>query len=47
MDRCYERRTSFSLQTLISDTEMGQKQNRILGIADTYVNDLYEIENCA
>ena len=47
MDRCYECHTAFSLQTLISDTEMGQKQNRSLGIANTYVNDLYEIENCA
>ena len=45
MGCCCECRTSFSLQALISDTEMGQKQNRSLGIANTYVNDLYEKEN--
>ncbi len=42
---CCEYRIFFSLQILISDTEMGQKQTHSSSIEGTYVNDLYEIEN--
>ena len=46
LDCCCECRIFFFLQTVINDTEMEQKQIHSLSIANTSVNDLYEIESC-